>query len=204
NGCSCLPDRGYIFLTDTPPCLLLAPYCLSCSTGLLWKTGLTCGYLQVYLQGWDFCLSSRWFFSASCCHFSVFFRREIFKSRYFYLSIGIASLFTLPVIVWNFFHDFVTFKHLLGLGGGNVREITLEKSLRYVGEFILSQIGISSIFLFPFFAYTLYRGFKDRKNYRVFYLWILPVFVFCCFCISPEKNMLRQTGLLLDMLLFIS
>ncbi len=179
---------GYIFLTDTPLAFfwLLTVYLFFKAVAenklSLWiGTGISAGL--GFLSKFTMVL-----FLPPVLIFLFFFRRDVFKNRYFYVSIGIASLFTIPVVVWNFFHDFVTFKHLLGLGGGNVKEVTLEKSLRYMGEFVLSQIGINSIFLFPFFAYALYRGFKDRRDYRIFYLWILPVFVFLVFLFLARKK----------------
>ncbi|WP_457643651.1 ArnT family glycosyltransferase [Persephonella sp.] len=117
----------------------------------------------------------------------IFYRR-IFREKWFYISIGIASLFTLPVIIWNFQHDFVTFKHVFSLGGAGVKEISMEKSLRYIGEYIITQIGINSVFLFPFFAYGIYMGFRERKREQVFYLWIFPVFVFLLFLYLARKK----------------
>ncbi len=120
--------------------------------------------------------------------FLYFFRRDIFKNKWFYISIGIASLFTLPVIVWNIQHDFVSFKHVSSLEGSHVKEISLSKSLQYIGDYIAGQIAINSVFFFPFFAYALYRGFKDRKKEEIFFQWIFPVFIFLFFIYVAFKK----------------
>jgi len=98
------------------------------------------------------------FFFPIAVIFLFFFKREILKNRWFYYSILIASLFTLPVLIWNIQHDFVTFKHVATLEGAHVKQITLERSISYIGDYIAGQILLNSVFLFPFFAYAFYRG----------------------------------------------
>ncbi len=115
-------------------------------------------------------------------------KREIFKNRWLYISILVASIFTLPVILWNIQHDFVSFKHVSSLEGANVKEISFSKSLQYIGDYILGQIGINSVFFFPFFAYALYRGFRERKKEEIFFQWIFPVFVFLFFVYVAFKK----------------
>lgn len=70
--------------------------------------------------------------------------------------------FTIPVIVWNFQHDFVTFKHVGTLEGANIKEISIKKSFQYMGDYILGQIAINSIFLFPLFLYAIIKGFREE------------------------------------------
>ncbi|NPA13402.1 MAG: glycosyltransferase family 39 protein [Aquificae bacterium] len=119
--------------------------------------------------------------------FLILFHRNVFKNRWFYISILVASLFTIPVVVWNIQHDFLTFKHIFSLGQGK-KEVSLVKSLSYIGEYIASQIGLNSPFLFPFFAYAVYRGFREWRNEKVFYLWVFPVFVFLLFMFMARKK----------------
>ncbi len=114
--------------------------------------------------------------------------RKIFKEKWFYYSILIASIFTLPVIIWNFQHDFVTFKHVGHLEGAEVKEISLSQSINYILDYIGGQIAINSIFLFPFFIYVAYRGFKDRKKEEIFYLWFPAITVFLFFLYIAFKK----------------
>jgi len=116
------------------------------------------------------------------------FRRDIFKEKWFYLSVLTASLFTIPVLLWNFQHDFVTFKHVFNLGEAKKSAVSIAKSLSYIGEYIASQIGLNSVFLFPFLVYAVFKGFKDRKDMRIFYLWVFPIFVFLIFLYIARKK----------------
>ncbi|WP_457644057.1 glycosyltransferase family 39 protein [Persephonella sp.] len=115
-------------------------------------------------------------------------KREIFREKWFYISILIASLFTIPVIVWNFQHDFVTFKHVGTLEGANIKEISIKKSFQYMGDYILGQIAINSIFLFPLFLYAIIKGFRERNKNEVIYLWLFPVIVFLFFLYVAFKK----------------
>ncbi len=129
------------------------------------------------------------FFFPVALIFLFFFKREVFKNKWFYYAIVISSFFTLPVIIWNVQHDFVTFKHVASLEGAHVKSVSFEKSLSYITEYIAGQIFLNSIFFLPFFLYAFYRGFKDRKKADIFYLWIPAVFVFLVFLyISIKKR----------------
>ncbi len=115
-------------------------------------------------------------------------KREVFKNKWFYISILIASIFTLPVIIWNINHDFVTFKHVSTLEGAHVKVFSLKKSFEHLGDYILGQIGINSVFFLPFFVYAVYTGVKERKNRSIFYTWIFPVFIFLFFVYIAFKK----------------
>ena len=177
-----------IFLTDTPLLLFwfLTSYYFFKSvvenrkkdwilTGIFGGLGFLSKYSMV-------------FFFPVAVIFVLFFKRKNIKNRWFYYSIVIASLFTLPVLIWNIQHDFVTFKHVATLEGAHVKHITLEKSISYIGDYIAGQILLNSVFLFPFFAYAFYRGFKDRKREEIFYLWFPAVFVFSVFLYISFKK----------------
>ncbi|WP_029520829.1 glycosyltransferase family 39 protein [Persephonella sp. IF05-L8] len=179
---------SYIFLTDAPLALfwLLTIYLFFKATEenkpVLWiLTGISAGF--AFLSKFLVVL-----FLPAALIYLFFYKREIFREKWFYISILIASTFTIPVIWWNFQHDFVTFKHVLNLEGAK-KSVSFGKSIEYIGNYIASQIGLNSVFLFPFFAYAVYKGFKLRKDYKIFYLWIFPVFVFLVFLyIARKKN----------------
>ncbi len=117
-----------------------------------------------------------------------FFKRNLLKEKWFYIALLISSIFTLPVIIWNIQHDWVSFKHVSTLEGATVKEISLSKSISQIVDYIAGQIGINSIFFFPFFAYAVYRGFKDRNEREIFFQWIFPVFVFLFFIYVAFKK----------------
>ncbi len=177
-----------LFLTDTPLAFfwILTLYLLWKSINenkpVLWTlTGISAGlgFLSKY---------SMVFILPPVILFLYFFKRDILRNKWFYISVGIASIFTLPVIIWNIQHDFVSFKHVSSLEGANVKEISLSKSIQYVGDYIAGQIGINSVFFLPLFVYALYRGFKERKKEEIFFQWIFPVFVFLFFLYVSLKK----------------
>lgn len=126
------------------------------------------------------------FFFPIALIFLFIFNRNTFKNKWFYISIFIAFLFTLPVIIWNIQNNFVSFKHVETLAGVNKTTSTLH--LNYIGDYILGQIGFNSVFLFPFFVYALIKGFKERKKAEIFYLWIPAIFVFIVFLLISLKK----------------
>ena len=51
--------------------------------------------------------------------FTVLYKRELFRNRYFYLSMFISLLLVLPILFWNISNDFITYKYQgnrIGLG----------------------------------------------------------------------------------------
>jgi len=120
--------------------------------------------------------------------YGAFFNRKLFFNRWFYISVFIASLFTLPVLIWNYQHDWVSFKHVSSLEGSHIKEITLKKSIQYIGDYIAGQILIISLFLFPFIVYTVFQSIKNRKKEEVFYLFIIPSFIFFVFLYIALKK----------------
>ena len=113
--------------------------------------------------------------------FLLIFKRDIFKKVGFYLSLLIATLFTIPVLFWNYKHNWVSFKHVSNLEGSNIDSITLSKSVSYLLTYLGGQILIISLFLFPFILYTVVNSFKEKKKKEIFYLTIFPIFVFLVF-----------------------
>lgn len=118
--------------------------------------------------------------------FLLFYRRDVLRQKYFYLSLFIAGLFTLPVIYWNISNDFVTFKHVGKLAGANQSEFNID--IKHLGDYIAGQIAINSPFLFPFMVYGVYRAFKD-KDKKLIYLSLNSILIFMVFLIiSLKKN----------------
>lgn len=114
------------------------------------------------------------------------YKRYILREKYFYVSLLVAGLFTLPVIYWNIANDFVTFKHVGKLAGATQPELSF--SLKHLGDYILGQIGINSPFLFPFIVYAVYKAFRE-KDEKLIYLAVNSVLIFLIFLvISIKKN----------------
>lgn len=174
-----------IFLTDTPLAFfyLLLSYLFYKSVKedkpIFWiLTGISGGlaFLSKY---------SAVFFFLTAIVYIILFSKKTLKNQWFYISILIAGLFTLPVIYWNFANDFVSFKHVGKLSGA---EEHFKISFKHFGDYILGQIGLNSLFLFPFFVYSVYKAFKE-KDEKLIYLSLSPLIVFLFFgLIAIKKN----------------
>ncbi len=120
--------------------------------------------------------------------FLAIFKREVLKNKWFYISILIASIFTLPVIIWNYMYDWISFKHVSSLEGAHIKEVSIKKSIQNIGDYIGGQILIISIFYLPFLIYALYKTIRDIKKKEIFYLFIIPFSVFLVFLYITVKK----------------
>lgn len=118
------------------------------------------------------------------------YRREYFRQRNIYLFGLTFLLFTIPVIVWNFKYDFVTFRHVGTLGGaaGAKKEWLLSNSLKYIGEYVGGQLGINSPFLVFLMIAALIYYFR-KKEKAAFLLGLPAVLAFAgFFVVSVQKR----------------
>lgn len=105
------------------------------------------------------------------------FRYRILSLR-LWVSIGIALLIFTPVLVWNYQHHWISllfqYNH-----GTNART---NHGVQYLLEFLGSQAGLFSPFIFPGLLWALWKSFKIRKenNYQFSYLFwsVFPAFAF--------------------------
>ena len=119
-----------------------------------------------------------------------FFKRKVLFNRWFYISVAIAAIFTLPVVIWNINHDFVSFKHVGSLAGVSSHltfSETVSKILKHVGDYILSQLGFGFGFLFPIAVFVAYKGIISRDE-KLFYLSFPAVFTFLFFLLIALKK----------------
>jgi len=94
--------------------------------------------------------------------------RTIWRQPAFYLSLGIATLFILPFLAWQFSHHWITFTFLSASHNTNLS----------IGGFfraLLENIGDLGLFFFalPPLLIKLYRQCKlDDDSLLFFYLWL--------------------------------
>ena len=92
----------------------------------------------------------------------------------FALMAGIALLGFIPGIIWNFQHDFYTFKHIATLGGASGEKggfdfgLTLARSSEYLG----GQLAMVSLFFLPLF-YFAFKSLIKAKDEKAFFM-VLP------------------------------
>lgn len=94
------------------------------------------------------------------------------------LFCSVMFLGFIPILVWNFQNEFLTFKHLANLAGagegpGNDSGFLLGKALVQFAEYIGGQLAMVSIFILPLVLGSIKSIFK-YKSQEKFYL-ILPV-----------------------------
>lgn len=96
-----------------------------------------------------------------------------------YVALCFAMGCLIPVLIWNWQMDFISFRHVAAIGKS---ELTLMKRLTFVGEYLGGQVGILSPFLFPFLAISMYKAMKSGSEQLVF-LALTPLVVFLFFLI---------------------
>ena len=93
----------------------------------------------------------------------------------FLLFTAISLLGFIPGIIWNFQHDFYTFRHIATLGGANSgggQAFDFSLLLARTSEYLGGQLAMVSVFFLPFF----FLGFKKlikTKNATSYFL-VLP------------------------------
>jgi len=109
-----------------------------------------------------------------------------------YLMLFICLILFLPVIIWNSKNQWVTFKHLIYRGALNQ---PFSLSLKYLPEFLGSQLLVISPFIFIGFIYSLWVMGKDalkgKHPFLFLFLLTIPIFLFhlllCLHCeIGPN------------------
>jgi undecaprenyl-diphosphatase len=137
---------------------------LGCSVGL--------GMLTKYAMAF-------FYFCALCFLVSSKGRRLWFRRKELYIGFVVSLLFLSPVIYWNSVHNWVALKH--EAGHANISEgITI--SFKYFVNFIGSQIGILTPFLFFLVMYGAVKNYighhRSRTASYLFWFWAPVLFVF--------------------------
>lgn len=88
----------------------------------------------------------------------------------------IGAIMCTPVVIWNYQHDWVTFRHVSALSFQGGSGFSISASLRYLSEYIGGLLLINS----PFLLYILFRSkavFRDfspeGKRVRRILIWLL-------------------------------
>ncbi len=102
-------------------------------------------------------------------------RKELLIDTKPYISLIPAFVLSLPVLVWNYQMDFVSFKHVSGLASKQASFPNFSSFLEYVG----GQLLLLSLFPFFFMAYGWYRSIQEKdKRLLLLTVYSLPVFLF--------------------------
>jgi len=105
--------------------------------------------------------------------YTFLYKKELFKEKKPYLSIAIAFLMSLPVLYWNYKHEFVSLKHVSTLATKGASTINPNHLLEFLG----GQILLVSVIPFFFILKGWLFGWKE-KALAFLTVFSLPVFVF--------------------------
>lgn len=101
-----------------------------------------------------------------------------------FLLFGVISLLGfIPGIIWNFQHDFYTFRHIATLGGANsggTQNFDFGLLLARTSEYLGGQLAMVSLFFLPFFLLAFKRLVKT-KNETSFFLALPGLLTFLGF-----------------------
>ncbi|MBY0525656.1 MAG: glycosyltransferase family 39 protein [Gemmataceae bacterium] len=145
------------------------------AAGLIVGIGILAKYTMVLWLG-----SVGLFLLASPTH-----RRLLLRPGFWIMS-GVAFLCSLPILIWNMQHDWVTFQHVNGLAGMNDGpRIAWSGPLVYMG----SQCGLLLVFWFLAWlcAMIVHRPTVERDD-GIRYLWWLSVPTFVVFLLFSPKT----------------
>ena len=102
-------------------------------------------------------------------------RRELLMSPKPYISLLPAFLLSLPVLWWNFKHDFISFRHVSTLADKGAHFPSWATFL----EFLAGQVLLLSVVPFFILLYGWWRTFRERDRRGIFLsVYSLPVFLF--------------------------
>jgi len=119
--------------------------------------------------------------------------RRLLWSRGFCCMLAVAALSCLPILVWNAQHDWVTFRHVLGLSGlHDVVEPSDEARIPWLGP--LHYLGGQCALLIGYWFIVWMTAMIAHRPWResdagVRYLWWLSAPMFLLFfAFSPKTN----------------
>ncbi len=109
----------------------------------------------------------------------IIFNRKLFKAKEIYFSVIISFLFLIPVILWNYQNDFISFKFQ------GERADIFSSGLRFnffatelAGQIFYNNPVNFFIIITSLFLLRNKDIFPERKKTRLLLLWSLPAFVF--------------------------
>ncbi|MBL7970680.1 MAG: glycosyltransferase family 39 protein [Prolixibacteraceae bacterium] len=159
------------FLTDTP--LLL--FCL-CAMFFFWKALESRKRLWWILFGLSvgFGLLSKYamfMLLVPMCLFAWRHHRDVFRTKYFYLSLLIGLVMFFPVICWNINQGGVGALHVVNLSGANNQQHSGVAVVSNIFVFALGQLAI----LLPFYQYRqLFRKIGGKRLTKEEEFLLLP------------------------------
>jgi 4-amino-4-deoxy-L-arabinose transferase-like glycosyltransferase len=119
--------------------------------------------------------------------------RPLLWQRGFWSMIAVAGLCCLPILIWNAQHDWVTFRHVLGLSGLNEAvQGPKEPRIHWLGplRYLGGQCGLLLVYWFFVWLAAMIANRPGRvTDEGVLYLWWLSAPMFLLFlAFSPKTD----------------
>jgi hypothetical protein len=119
--------------------------------------------------------------------FIFLYRSSFLRSFSFYLGILLLMCFTIPILLWNFHHDWVQFNFYLNRVEGN-------SNFNFVGPIkeLLGEFGYINPVVFAFIGYFAFFKYKkiDNVNSSIFLLLTSLPFILFVISLSTVKETL--------------
>jgi 4-amino-4-deoxy-L-arabinose transferase-like glycosyltransferase len=117
-----------------------------------------------------------------------FYKKSLFTEKWAYIAVFISFLAIIPVLIWNYQNDFVTFKHVGTLSGMKVETYSISNTISYLGEYIGGQLAINGPFFILFFIGGFRLAVKKGWDEKLVYLILPVVMAFTFFLIIAFKK----------------
>jgi len=108
--------------------------------------------------------------------FVIIKKRQILKNKNFYLAVLISFIIVLPMVLWNYRHEWISFAFQLKYRGGNGE---IHPHLFF--EFLSGQFGIFSPVFTGVFFFFLIKKRLFFKNEKLFFIALCSVVVLLFF-----------------------
>ncbi len=108
----------------------------------------------------------------------LLYKRALFKDKYLYLAMLIALLVFMPVLYWNYQHDFISFSFQLQHGIESKEKVFLAKDF-------FTFVGLQFALFHPFYLLPLfYFIIRDKNRFEKKKVFLLLPFLFVFFFFS--------------------
>lgn len=119
--------------------------------------------------------------------------RSLLWSRGLWIMIAVAGLCCFPILIWNAQHDWVTFRHVLGLSGlHDVVQASDEPRIHWLGplRYLGGQCALLLVYWFVVWAAAMVAHRPGReRDVGVRYLWWMSAPMFLLFlAFSPKTD----------------
>ena len=123
---------------------------------------------------------------ASLGLYILLYRRSLFLDRYLYYAILLCFLVFLPVVYWNYLHDFISFKFQLGHGIAQEKVFHPEYFFKFLGE---QLVIFHPLYLLPLLYFIVRdREIFSRKKMFLLIPFLLTLGLFVYFSAFKKAN----------------